>query len=167
VEGCGHQPTLKNFDTELFLSKWNTGTKIKQKPKERPPSDWPNLESSPYLGIKPRHYCWHHVVLADRSLAWLSAERLYQQLTETNTGTAKHWVQGPCGRVRARTENTEGDGNPTGRPTVSTNRNLWAIPESKPPTKEHAWATSWPTCSTYVVEDCLVWPQWQTMHIIL
>jgi hypothetical protein len=37
--------------------------------------------------------------------------------------TAKHWteVRDPYGRVRGRIEGNEGDGNPTGRPTVSTN----------------------------------------------
>jgi hypothetical protein len=36
---------------------------------------------------------------------------------------SKHWtkVGDPCGRVRGRIEETEGDDNATGRPTVSTN----------------------------------------------
>jgi hypothetical protein len=38
--------------------------------------------------------------------------------------TANHWteVRDPYGGVRGRIERTEGDGNPIGRTTVSTNR---------------------------------------------
>jgi hypothetical protein len=43
----------------------------------------------------------------------------------------------PYGRVRGRTEGIEGDGNPIGRPTVSTNLKPWELPEIEPPTKEH------------------------------
>jgi hypothetical protein len=32
----------------------------------------------------------------------------------------------------------KGIGNPMGRPTVSTNPDLWQLPETKSPTKEHA-----------------------------
>jgi hypothetical protein len=45
VKGWGHQPTFKNFDLELFLSKRNSGTKMEQRLKEWPSSDRPNLES--------------------------------------------------------------------------------------------------------------------------
>ena len=45
-----------------------------------------------------------------------------------------------------------------GRPTVSTNLDPWELPETKPPTKEHAWAGLRPW-AYYVAEDCLVWPQ--------
>ena len=38
------------------------------------------------------------------------------------------------------TEGTEGDGNPTGRTTVSTNLDPWELPETEPPTKEHTQA---------------------------
>ena len=51
--------------------------------------------------------------------------------------TAKHWadVKGPYGRVKARTEGAEEDGNSIGRTTVSDNS--WELPETKPPVKEH------------------------------
>jgi hypothetical protein len=32
-------------------------------------------------------------VLADRSLVWLSFERLYQQLTEMDADIANHWTK--------------------------------------------------------------------------
>jgi hypothetical protein len=49
--------------------------------------------------------------------------------------TANHWTENgdPYGRVRGRIEETEGHGNPIGRPTVSTNLDLWELPEIKPP----------------------------------
>ena len=79
-------------------------------------------------------------------LAWLSSERLYQQLTETDADTAKHWpeVGDPYGRVRGRIEGAEGDFNPIGRPTVSTKLDPSQLPETKPKTKEHTWAGLWP-----------------------
>jgi hypothetical protein len=39
----------------------------------------------------------------------------------------------------------EGDCNPIGRTTVSTNLDPWELPETKPPTKEHTWAGPWPS----------------------
>ena len=54
-------------------------------------------------------------------------------------------------------EGTEWDGNPIGRPIVSTNRNHWELPETKPPTKEYMGWSKAP--SKYVAEDCLLWPQ--------
>jgi hypothetical protein len=36
-----------------------------------------------------------------------------------------------------RTEGPEGHGNPTGRPTESTNLDVWELSETEPLTKEH------------------------------
>jgi hypothetical protein len=36
-----------------------------------------------------------------------------------------------------RTEADEGDGNPIGKTTLSTNLDTQELPETKPPTKEH------------------------------
>ena len=58
-------------------------------------------------------------------------------------------------------QETEGDCNPIGRPTVSTNLDPWELPETKPPTKEHTWAGPWPPAHTQQRTDCLVWPQWE------
>lgn len=52
VEGWGHPSILKIFDTELFLSKRNARTKMKQRLEERPSSDLPKLGSIPWAGIK-------------------------------------------------------------------------------------------------------------------
>ena len=47
--------------------------------------------------------------------------------------TASHWTEDwdPYGRIRERIEGTEGDGNPIGRPTVSTNLDSWELPETE------------------------------------
>jgi hypothetical protein len=55
--------------------------------------------------------------------------------------------QGPCRRVRGRIESPQGDGNPTGRPTVSTNMDLWELPETELPTKVHTGADLRPLIS--------------------
>jgi hypothetical protein len=49
-------------------------------------------------------------------------------------------VKEPYGRVIGRSERIEGDGNPKGRQTLSTNLDLWELPESEPPAKEHTQA---------------------------
>ena len=41
--------------------------------------------------------------------------------------------------MEGRIEGVGKDGNPTGRPTVSTNLDPWELPETKPPTKDHKW----------------------------
>ena len=41
------------------------------------------------------------------------------------------------GRVRGRIKRAEGEGNPIGRSTVSTNLENWEPLETKLPTKEH------------------------------
>ena len=88
-----------------------------------------------------------HIVHTNKSLAWLPSERLYQQPTETDAGTlVNHWVKvrDQYRRVRGRTEGAEGDCNPIGRTTVSTNGDPSELSETKPKTKEHTWAGSWP-----------------------
>jgi hypothetical protein len=56
--------------------------------------------------------------------------------------TDKHWmeVRDPCGRVRRRIEGPQGDDNPTGILTVSTNLDPWELPETEPPTNGHPGA---------------------------
>lgn len=56
--------------------------------------------------------------------------------------TAKHWreIRDSDERVSVRIEVTEGDSNYIGRPTVTSNLDLWELPERKPPTKEHTEA---------------------------
>jgi hypothetical protein len=71
--------------------------------------------------------------------AWLSSERLYQQLIETNANThsqALDWDQNPYGRVRGNSEGTEADGCTIERPTELTNLEPWELPETKLSTKD-------------------------------
>ena len=55
--------------------------------------------------------------------------------------TYKHWAEigNLFGRVRERIEGPQGDGNPTGRLTVSTNLDPWELLETEPSFKEHTW----------------------------
>jgi hypothetical protein len=55
---------------------------------------------------------------------------------------ANHWTEvgDPSGKVRGQIEEAEGYCNPVGRPKISTNQDLWELPETKPPTKEHTCA---------------------------
>jgi hypothetical protein len=101
------------FDPELFLSKGNAGTKLERRLKEQPFRDCSNRGYITCIVTSLQHCCWYHVVLADRSLAWLSSERFHQQRTETDADTyliTNHWTElrNPYGRVRRRTEGTEG-----------------------------------------------------------
>ena len=82
--------------------------------------------------------------------------------------TAKHWTEvgDPYGRVRRRIEGTEGDGSPIGRTTVSTNPDPLGAPREQV-TKQKAYMGWFVAPSTYVTEDCLIWPQWERMCLIL
>ena len=72
-------------------------------------------------------------MLVNRSLTWLSSERLYQYLTDKCR-------QNPslgCGKKPLWTEGAEGDGNLIGRATVSRKPDLWVLPETNPPTEDY------------------------------
>jgi hypothetical protein len=65
-----------------------------------------------------------------------------QRSTEGRYGTLMEEFGG-------KNEGSEGDRNPTGRPKVSTNLNLWELSETEPPTKHHTGVRSRPP-HTYV-----------------
>ena len=92
----------------------------------------------------PWQYYWYCAVLADRNLAWLSSERLDQQLTETEADThtqALDWGHADFyERVRGGVEGAEEDCNSIGRSTASTNLDCWELSETNPSTKEHTWS---------------------------
>jgi hypothetical protein len=68
-------------------------TKEEQRLKERPSRDCPTWRSIPYTDSKSRHYGGCYEVLADRSLMYLSLERLCQSLrNKDGMLTAKHWT---------------------------------------------------------------------------
>jgi hypothetical protein len=121
----------------------------------------PILGSIPCADTKPRHYCQCQEVLPDRNPGWLNCERLHQHLTDTNADTHSqplNWAWDSNGRVKGRTKGTEGNYNPIGSTTISTN---WTppppeLPGAKPPTKEYTWRGMDP--AAYVKED-LIWHQ--------
>ena len=63
-----------------------------------------------------------------------------------------------------RIEEAEGERDPIGRPSVSTNVDPRELPETEPPTRQH---TKVAQGTQYIYEDCLVWLQWEKMHLIL
>jgi hypothetical protein len=65
-----------------------------------------------------------------------------------------------------RIEEAEGKGYPIGRSEVSTNLDPRELPETEPPMRQHTRAGLRAT-GTYVAEDCLVWLQWEKVHLIL
>jgi hypothetical protein len=79
--------------------------------------------------------------------------------------TPKLWTEAgnTYGRVRERTERTERNSNPIGRPTVSPNLDLWELSETEPSTKEHTRADPPKAC----IKKCFIWPQWERMCLIL
>jgi hypothetical protein len=60
-----------------------------------------------------------------------------------NTLIAKHWteVRYQYAIIRGRIKGAEGDSKPIERPIVSTNLDLWELPETKPLTKEYTMHT--------------------------
>jgi hypothetical protein len=69
------------------------------------------------------------------------------------------------GRVRERIGVPQGDGNPRGRPTVSTNLDPWELPNTEPNQKANmGWSN---VLSTYLAEGYHVWAQWERMSLIL
>jgi hypothetical protein len=70
---------------------------VEQRLKERPSRDWPTWGSIPYTATKPRVYCGCWEVLADGSLIWLSPDRLWQNLTNTEVDASSKpfdWIWG-------------------------------------------------------------------------
>jgi hypothetical protein len=65
-----------------------------------------------------------------------------QQLTETDTDTTPyHWteVRDPYGWIRGRIQEAEEEGNPTGRPAVSTNPDPWELSQAGPSPHIHIY----------------------------
>jgi hypothetical protein len=72
----------------------------------------------------------------------------------------------PCGWIGEKLEEAEGEGDPMGRPAVSTHLDSWDLLDTEPQTRQHTPADMrYP--NTYAAEDCLLWPQWEKMHLTL
>lgn len=69
------------------------------------------------------------------------------------------------GSMKGKTEEAERDHNPTGgKKTVSTIPEPLDVTWSNNQRANIGWSI---TPSTYVAEQCLVFPQWERMHLIL
>ena len=154
-------------------------TSLKELQRQKWRRDWgkdpvtsPDWDPSQGGGSKVWHYYWCCDVLTDRSLAWLPSEWSNKQLTETEADTYtqpmdRSW--GLCGWIKERLEE---EGDPIGRPAVSNNSDPWDLSDTEPPTRQHTPADMNglplpPSPNTYTAEDCLVWPQWEKMHLTL
>jgi hypothetical protein len=75
----------KNVDASVLFRRVNKICRqsVEQRLKERLFRNCPTWRSIPYTVTKSEHYCGCWEVLADRSLIWLSPERLCQSLTNT------------------------------------------------------------------------------------
>jgi hypothetical protein len=130
----GLSPHSQNSDPELFLSKRITGTKIEKRQKERRSSDWPKLGSISRGGSK----AWYYGVLTDRSLSWLPSMRPIKQLSQVQILTSNQWTEvgDPCDWIRERLEEAEEEGDPIGRPAVSTNLDPQYLPDIETTTRQ-------------------------------
>jgi hypothetical protein len=66
-----------------IITRGKMETKCGAELKERPSRDCPIWGSIPYTATKPRCYCGSREGFADRRLIWLSPERLFQSLTNS------------------------------------------------------------------------------------
>lgn len=129
--------------------------------------NWPNWGS---ISRGPRRTTvwncyWCFDVLTDRSLAWLLSERPSQQLTER-----WRYVHPTIGLKLGTSmvelgedwRNWRGEWSPIGRLAGSAKSEPLAAPRQSP----HPGSIQ-EAASRHMAEDCLVWPQWVKMHIIL
>jgi hypothetical protein len=141
VDGWGHQPTLQFLTLNysclkvMQVQKWSRDQKNGwpvTRPTWDPLSRWaPIPDTTPDVMVFLQTEAYHGCPLRGSTSNWLR---------QMNVLTASFWTESgnPNGWARGRTEETEGDCNPIGRPTVSTNLEHWELPETKLPTKEHA-----------------------------
>jgi hypothetical protein len=79
----------------------------------------------------------------------------------------KQWTEvgDPCGWIREKLEEAE-EGNPIGRPAVSTNLCAWDLSDHWV-TNQAAYTSWYKAPNTYTAKDCLVWLQWEKTHLTL
>jgi hypothetical protein len=81
-------PIVKSSDPELIQSEGTVGTKMEKIMRERRSSHRLKFGSSSTGGLGPWHSYWCFGWLTDRSLTWLTSERLNEKLKESNANTS-------------------------------------------------------------------------------
>ena len=121
---------------------------------------WPSQ-----LVIHPIYY-WCCVVFAERSLAWLYSERLYQQqLRQMHILSAKHWMEAGTPIKLGKLKKWMG-----WQPHRKYNSVYLPGPSGSSQRMNHQLGvcTGWSKASSsYVAEDWLVLPRWDRIHPIL
>jgi hypothetical protein len=164
----GPPRNLKNINPELLLSKGSTGTKSGIE------TEGKAIQRLPHLGIHPicSHQtqtllyakkclltgAWYGCPLRGSTRAWPIQMWMIAAKHRTN-------CRDPDEGVMGRTEGAEGDWDPIGRATISTN---WTPQSSQGKTTNQRVQVEWPMApAAYVAEDGLVWHQWKWRPLVL
>jgi hypothetical protein len=164
--GMGPLTHLTIFDPQLFLSKENTETKMEERPKERPASDLHNLASISssdtvaYALLCLQTGAWYSCLLRGSTSTWVRQMQLLK---------ANYWIYlgNPYRRVNRRTTGAEGDCNTIGKQHYQLSGSLRAPRNYATNQRSYMGWSVPPQPATYVSEDCLVWPQWAGMYLLL
>ena len=144
---------------QWFLDGWTKYSqekiyKIVKYRKERPSKNCPTWGSIPHTATKPGHYGGCQEVLTDRSLIWLSPERVCQNLTNTEEEACSQpldWaLVSPMEEMNKELKELRGFVAPWRKQQCQEIRSP-ELPGTELSTKEY----------TYVGEDGLVGHQWE------
>jgi hypothetical protein len=115
---------------------------MEERLRERKSSDWLKLGSISRGSSKAWHYYWCYGVLTDKSLACPLRGPTSSWPRQMQILIPKHWTEigDPCGWIRKRLEQAEGEGDSIERPAVSTNWVPWDLPDIELPTRQHIGA---------------------------
>jgi hypothetical protein len=104
---------------------------------------------------REKQYSWKYDVLTDRILAWLTSERPYLQLTETEADPYTQpldWVWDSFGGIRGRIEEAKGESNPIRKSYLTQG-------SSQRLSHQLEAYTGWSKApGTYIAEVYLLWP---------
>jgi hypothetical protein len=151
---------------------WNNTSSLKncesQFLQEIPVERDPSQGKAPGLILLWMLWCTYGGALHGRPLRGLTSSWLRQTPLLTSKLTPNQWTKAgdPCGGwIRERLEEAEENGDPIGRPAVSTNLDPRDLSDTEPPTRWHTLVGQ--RLPTYTAENCPVWPQWEMIHLTL